>query len=100
MKTPLPTKLSCLAAVLALCGAAARSGAQPEPGADPRLDKSFAVEVRSAELADVVSRLSAALSLPMDAQPGIAHRRVTIYASRATLRAVQDALAGLYRTRW
>jgi len=101
MQTRRLTKLSLLAAAMALAGAAGRSAAQqPDARTDARLERPVSVEGRSADVRDVVTRLSDALDVEMTAQPATAGRRVTLYANKASLFSIQQALAALYHARW
>lgn len=90
--------LMAAAAVLTLTRA---GGAQePASAADPRLEKAFALEVRAATVGSVLDRLSTAMDVRMEADRTVGAERVTLYAPRATVGGLQEALAALYQSDW
>src|SRR5438552_3522437 len=89
-----------LAVVLAVGGrpvpGAAASGAAAKM---PRREKAIAVDVRSAPLADVLSRASEATGVKMGAAGAVGDQRVTLHAGRTTAGDLRQALRDLLRLR-
>lgn len=90
-----------LAAVAGLFGAVRAGGAAPaEPPADARLGKAFSLEVRAATVGSVFDKLSSAMGVRMDADRAVAGERITLYAPKATVGGLQDAVGALYQSGW
>jgi hypothetical protein len=87
------------AAVLAALALAGAAGAQAPPP-DARVRRQLTLEVRSALVSDLTDRLSAATGIRLEAERDIGAERVTLYATRARLDGLQNALAALYRSGW
>lgn len=102
MRSPWLIHMALIAAGLgALLGSSTRVRAEePNARSDARLTQAFSVEVRAADLGEVVARLAKALGVRMDTQPEIGGRRITAYASKASLFSVQQSTAALFHTRW
>lgn len=89
-----------LLAAAALAGARLAMAQEAPRAADPRLEKAFALEVRAATVGSVLDRLSTAMGVRLDTDRTIGYERVTLYAPRATVGGLQEALGALYQSTW
>jgi hypothetical protein len=89
----------CLGAGFIACALAAASQ-EPPPAPAPELSQELSIEVRAADIGDLLGRLSATFHVALDAEPEIRGERVTLRAGHTTVGGVQRALAALLHSRW
>ncbi len=93
--------LSTAVLLTALLAGALPVPAAPDARLDPRLAKSLVrLEVRAADLDEVIRQLSGAMAVELQADASLSGRRVTLYAEKISLFSIQAASAALFQGSW